>query len=263
MLRGGIGGAGARGGLGSIDQSAAGKDWPRLLRPKDAGATFAANSTRIRFAGVSQAAHASTGEYSATTAYAGLTTLDRYFAIPEWFPVAGNLKRICWFEQQASATGSARCQLHIYSAGTCSASGFVGFPYPGNLVQSGTLYQPALQGASLGASGWYVYDSLIDFRVRAQTLLWFVLRCNASEFSSPGKWALSRATMPAWLGGTIGNASGQSSDIGTLGYGYHHTHTFTDGAASAFPQTAPGIMPGGFFSTTIDVPAIGYGFAAD
>jgi hypothetical protein len=263
MLRGGLGGVGARGGLGSIDQPPAGKDWWRLLRPKDAAATFAANSTRVRWAGVSQAGHTVSGEYGSTAGYAGITTLDRYFAIPEWFPVAGYIKRICHFEQQASAVVNARVQLHVYSASVCSASGFVGFPYPGNRLLSGTLFQPATQGAALGATGWFVYDSLVDMRVDAQTLLWFVLRCNASEFTSASKWSLSRAMMPAWLGGTVGNAAGQANDILTQGYGYHHTHTFTDGAAAAFPQTAPAIMPGGFMSTTLDVPAIGYGFAAD
>ena len=257
MIRGGLAGRGSRGGRGAIDGEAAapGRDWWRLLYPKDAGGTFVASSTRVRFAGVTNGSPGdATSGLGVASNYAGVGAgADRMFAIPEWFPVAGRIKRICTFAQPATLSVSGRMQLHIYSSGVCETAGaFQGWPYPAQLRASGTLFQPALEGAAVLPSPYNVYDSLIDLAVDAQTLLWFVLRCNTNYFSGT-KWGLARGLMPGWIGFTVGGAT-QSVDAATLGCGFFHSHTWADGAAATFPQTSPSVIPCGTTTTTTDIP---------
>jgi hypothetical protein len=263
---GGSSGSGRRGGNAAIDEVAASRarDYPRLFRPFDSGAAFSANASRIRFAGTQVPVAGDTGTgYATATSFGGFGFgNDRYFAIPDWFPRSGTIKRLSYFLQRSGLQVAARFQLHVYSNGTCPTAGnFLGFPYPDRLLLSGTAWtNPTAQGVLLGPT-FHIYDSLTSYALADQTPVWFVLRCNLDFLSSGSKWALARSILPHWTGLTIGNAAGQANDVLTQGYGWTHTTTYTNGADSTFPSSAPALLPGG--SNAVDAPAIGYGFAQD
>jgi hypothetical protein len=266
MLRGGLAGIGARGGLGSIDAAAVtpSKDWSRMLWPTDPGGTFVAQSTRVRFAGMNTASAGDvTGGIGSTGSYSDAGTgSDRYFALPEWFPIAGTIKRINSFAFRAALAVAGKFQLHVYSAGVCSAAGFVGWPYPGSLLGSGTEWtNPTATGQSLTPSSWHVYDTEMSLHVDAQTMVWFVLRCNSAHLQG-SKLSLYRGLMLPWTGVTIGASSG-TTDMRSMACGWYHSTTYTNGVDQTFPQTSPSLMKCGHDLTTAEIPAIGFGFAPD
>jgi hypothetical protein len=235
---------------------AAAQDWFRLMRPDDAGAAYAA-AQRINFASYNNnCPGAANPGFGGTTFFAGLAAADRYFALPEYFPRAGSIRRICFFGQQATMLGSNRIQLHIYSDGVCSAAPFVGYHYPDQLLASGTLFSPSGSGVAIPPSLLHVYDSLLNLAVDAGTLLWFVWRSNASSQGGGDKLSLSRGNFVPWMGFT----PGATDVLETVACGFHHTTTFVNGADQTFPQTAPLALTCGGSQTQTDMPAIGFGF---
>jgi hypothetical protein len=127
------------------------------------------------------------------------------------------------------------------------------------LLLSGTLFIPLTEGVNMPLASQHVYDSLTDFHVDGDSLLWFVWRMNGNANSAGAKVALAKGVMAPWMGFVPGAA-----DVGTTpACGFYHAHTFASGAAQTFPSSAPVVIACGSTTTTIEIPAIGYGFQAD
>jgi hypothetical protein len=235
---------------------AGGADWYRSFRSQDAGAAFVGQSTRIQFA----TANAIGLGLTTATIYAAAAAADRYFAMPEYFPRAGSIRRLSWFCQRATMNASSRAQMHVYSDGRCGHASFLDWPYPDQLLLSGTLFNAVTSEGALAGNNMFVYDSLTDYHVDAGTMLWFVLRLNQVANASGSKLSIGRQGMANWMGFTIGSVS---TDDRTGGCGWHQSHTFTDGAAQTFPESGPVIIPCGNDVSTTDVPALAFGFEAD
>jgi hypothetical protein len=273
VIRGGLGGVGARGGLGSIDASPPGRDWPKLLRSKDSGAAYANDSTRFHFAGqtghdiYNSANYLPFGLVGFNNFYGKSTGAGEFlYAVPEWFPVSGTIKRLAWVCDNG-VSGLARAQLHIYNASVVGSAiaAFAGWPYPGNLLVSGTEYLIATQGIEV-RSAWRLMHDLVSLRVDAGTLLWFVVRGNTNMCGGGGAGlALNNFAVHPFSGYTFG-ATSHSADNGSAVCGWIHSHTFASGPAAiaTFPQTNPLAMPCGVRIDGIGaVPTVAYGFAAD
>jgi hypothetical protein len=253
--------ASRRTGSTGIEIGAGARDYWRMLYPKDPGGAYVASTTRIRWAGMHHAGQAPV--IGSATALQGTVGTDRYYAIAEWFPVAGTLKRLGFFLQKASQQVAGRTQLHIYTAGVCTTVGnFLGWPYPGTLALSGTLWAMTVSGTAVGAL-WTCYEDLVSYAIPAQTLLWFVYRANTQAAGAGDKLTISRDSQAPWMGYTAGGATSAADNL-TAGCGYIHAHTFASGAATTFPSSAPAILNASSnLSSFFDIPAIGYGFAPD
>lgn len=240
---------------------ASGLDWPRALRPQDAGATFVSATTRVQFAGYERMGPGtSTAGIGLAFTYSGAGfASDFYFAIPEYFPRSGAIRRMTFFAGQAGFNANARIQLHLYSSGFCNVSPFIGFPYPDQLLLSGTEFAPLSSGVAIPPSTLFVYDTLTNYHVDGGSVVWFVMRMNGLGNTGGQKTALMRGCFSSWMGFTLGS----SDPNATGGTGFYHAHTYAGGAAQTFPQTTPLVIPVGTTTTTTDVPAIGYGFQAD
>jgi hypothetical protein len=274
-VSGGGGGTGRRGGMAGQDNPAQGSgDWWKVLRAKDPGGAFVASSTRFHFAGLDS--HENQGH--ATHVPWGLTSLsqgynaagygasnDWMWAIPEWFPVAGTIRRLAWLCDVSLQT-AARLQLHLYRNTTVGSAvaAYEGWPYPGELLASSDEYvNPSGASGTLLRAGVRIQHSEVSLHVDARTLLWFVLRANAPFcIGGSGSGIHTNAVAP-WMGWTFGPTS-TGVDQGSNGCGWYHLHTYASGAAgvATFPQTAPLVIKCGVQSYT-GVPGIAYGFAAD
>jgi hypothetical protein len=227
-------------------------DWYKSLRVQDAGASaFVGETTRIQFASME---YKGTGSIFTSTGAYGQAAVDQYLAVPEYFPEAGAIRRVVTFAFRNSLLVAGRMQLHIYSAGTCGHASFLGWPYPDQLLWTGTLWSPATQGSliSLPGIGNYAYENLVNIAVEAGTLLWFVLRGNDSFFAG-SKFAILPTNMTNWMGFQIGSADPSS----TGGCGWVHTHTFNNGADQTFPSSAPSVLT---LTASVGMPALGFGF---
>lgn len=237
-----------------------GLDYPRAMRPGDAGAAFVTNVTRMQFAGHTNIAPGDQGSgIGIAGASYSFSATDRYFAVPEYFPRAGAIRRLAFFAAKASFIGGSRFQQHVYSSGVCATSPFEGYPYPDQLLLSGAIFDPFVSGINMPAWGFAIFEDLVNLSVEAGSFLWFVTRHNTNSMSAASKCGIAEGSMPPWMGFRMG----ASDPNATCGCGWTHAHTFNSGAAQTFPQSAPVVIPSGASVSGPNIPAIGFGFQQD
>lgn len=267
-MSGGNAGVGGRGGdSAKTPEFPPSLDWWRIMRPFDAGGAFAAQSTRLLFAGQALNAGSNGGSVGWTTntpgnRYGFVGAGDFMFAVPEWFPVEGRLKRLTWLGSGALNV-AGRLQLHVYANTFLASGAFAGYPYPGARLASGDIFLPATGGVELSPGGLRAMDTLLDTGVEGQTLLWFVLRANTELLGAGNHGALYHMAVVPWMGQTFGNPAGIANDALTAGCGWVHATTFNDGAPATFPTASPSHLRCGNAGASATIPAIGYGFASE
>lgn len=262
MLRGGLAGLGARGGLGAKDgDEPAGSVSLRGFRSKDQGGAFSNGATRVHIAGLHVVGEADLAALSPLPCQniQGGGSGEMLILIPEYFERGGWIRRLVTRTNGGTGSdGTPLLKMGVWTSGTLGSGTLSGTPYPDErMAQSSDL--------ALLPGGNRLLETVVAAPVDPGTYVWFGLVVNADAAANAHViWGLRRNALYPIHGFTcnVGGPTTIAQDSLSFSVGFRHAITYetSEDLPNPCPSSAPALLNAGGAVDTINLPAIGYGF---